>query len=215
MPKIASLEWDHVQQFFEEHGCVVTYNPEMEWYQNSWYALEKAGLTCTAEFADRNLDQITLKLRALCLLVMYLGIYQAAGKNSELGGYFSEHELSWYLDTLNVTMEDIWRMAHRVGMIETDFPSDCEDEEVDEEVNDELLTEIAMEMVSESNDAIFRVLKDHYGGDIGLFASLWNSRFPPDKEEPLEDVVDPTQYLGEKVEIWAYVEEGMIGWSWI
>ena len=206
-----AIEWNQVRRLFEEHGCVMIGHPEMRWYQESWEALEKAGLTSIAEFEQFELGQTVLKLRTLCLLAMYLGMYQAAGKFSELGGHFSEHPpSSWYLHTLNVTMEEIWELARLWGILETECSSYWEDEEVD----DEYLREIAADLVSENNDSIFRVLEEHFGGNVGLFVSIWNSRLPLDQVEPPENVVN-TGYQGDgKLEVWTYVEEGMTSWSW-
>ena len=49
-------------------------------------------------------------------------------------------------------------------------------------------------------------------GDLGLFASLWNSRMPMDRKEDLEDAISPVVFVAEKVEIWGYVKDGMVGW---
>ena len=204
------LEWFQVQRFFEENGCVIDGRPEIRWYQESWGALKRAGLANNTEFEEFELAQTALKLRALCLLAMYLGIYQAAG-DSELGGYFSEHDFfPSYLHSLGVETEDIWKLARREGMLETDCQSYWEDEEVD----DEQLHEIAMDLVSYENGAIHRALEEHYGGNVGLFVSIWNSRVPLDEIEPLQDAVDST-YLGDgKLAVLSYVENGMTGWSW-
>lgn len=231
----ASLEWDQVRQFFRNHGCVMAKRPEMQWYREAWGALEMAGLTCTAEHGTRSLNQSELKLRAICLLAMYLGFYQVTGEYSELGD-FSDHMFPWYLETLDMTMEDVWNLASHTGWLETDFPSYQEDEEAD----DEWLTEIAQEMVREHNRAIFEALRDHYGGTHDLFMSLRNSRFSRGAEEDPEDALDnlwsdiqtgdiwnddedmpwdPEDAYSpfdswEGMEIREYVEHGMVGWWW-
>ena len=71
------LEWHEVRDFFEAHGCVICGSPEMRWYQESWGALKRAGLADTTEFEEDELAETIPKLRAICLLAMYLGIYQA------------------------------------------------------------------------------------------------------------------------------------------
>ena len=168
------LEWFQVESFFKEHGCVVLDCPEVRWYQESWGALKRAGLASNTEFDDDELAGAALKLRAICLLAMYLGIYQAAGQYSEWGGDFCSHEFfESYLEALNVGMEDIWLLGCRKGMLETSYDSYEEDEEAD----DEQLCDIAMQLVREDNDAIFSAIRDHYGGNTELFVSLWNSRF--------------------------------------
>ena len=211
LPRTPTLGWDQVRQFFEDHGCVVTGHPESRWYRESWDALDKAGLTSTTEFQEFELAQTVLKLRALCLLAMYLGVYQAAGPYSELGGYFSEHpDVTWYLDSLDVQMKDIWDLARMSRMLETGASSYC----VDEEADDEQLREIAMDLVSKENTAIFNALVEHYGGDLELFMSLWNARLSPDDAEPFETMVDSMRPQAGQTEVWAYVEERMEGWSW-
>ena len=204
------LEWFQVEKLFEESGCVVFGKPEIRWYQESWGALKRAGLANTTEFKEFELAQTVLRLRAPCLLAMYLGIYQVA-EDSELGGYFSEHDsISHYLYLLNVETEHIWDLARREGMLETSCQSYWEDEEV----VDEQLEEFAMDFVSDENSAIYRALEEHYGGKMGLFESIWNSRVPLDEIENLQDVVDDTELGDGKPEVWAYVENGMKGWSW-
>ena len=204
-----TVEWEQVRPFLEEHGCVVDGHPEIRWYQESWGALERAGLTSTTEFKEFELAQTILKLKALCLLAMYLGMYQVSGEYSELGGYFSEHDSSSsYLCSLNIEMEVIWELARRQGYLETAHSSYWEEKEVD----DEMLHDIAMEMVSNENKAIFRVLDEHYGGNNGLFVSMWNSRWPLEEVEPVENVLNSA--TPEKLEVWSYVKEGMEGWWW-
>ena len=44
---------------------------------------------------------------------------------------------------------------------------------------------------------------------------LWTSRVSPDDVEPFESVVDSMRLQDGKVQVWAYVEERMEGWSWI
>lgn len=173
--------------------------------------MQKAGLTTAAECGEPRLCQAVLKLRPLCLLAMYLGMYQAAG-DSELGGYFLEHAFfSSYLDSLDVTMEDIRELAQTGGFLDTGEGGNRQE---DEEVDYEFLCEIAMELVNEHNGSIFSALEDHYGGNIGLFVSLWNSRLHVDDIEPAESVVNSTYPGDGKAEVWMYVEEGMAGWWW-
>ena len=153
------LEWSQVKELFEESGCVVYGNPEIRWYQESWGALKRAGLANTTGFKELDLAQTVLRLRALCLMAMYLGIYQVA-EDSELGGYFSEHDyFSSYLTTLNVEMVHVWELARRQEMLETDYQSYWEDETVD----DEYLNDIAMVFVRDENNAIYGALEEHYG----------------------------------------------------
>ncbi|MDE0694444.1 MAG: hypothetical protein OXH76_01255 [Boseongicola sp.] len=212
LPKTQVLGWDQVREFFEEHGCVAIGHPEIRWYREAWDALDKAGLTSTTEFQQSELAQTALKLRAICLLVMYLGMYQAAGSHSGLGGHFNEHEdVSLYLDSLGVQMQDVWQLACASGFLETDATTFWDDEETD----DGQLAEIAMDLVRDENRPIFDALVEHHDGNIALFVSLWNSRVPPEDAEPVESVVDPGQMPHEKLDVWAYVEERMQGWRWL
>ena len=45
-----------------------------------------------------------------------------------------------------------------------------------------------------------------------LLVSLWNSRKPSDEDEPLDDILNSVRPGDGKLEVWAYVEEGMTGW---
>ena len=74
--------------------------PELRRYREAWGALGAANLLSTTSFRCDRYARVTLRLRAVGLLAMYLGMYQAA-HDSELDGYFSEHvPLSWYLGNL-------------------------------------------------------------------------------------------------------------------
>lgn len=210
-PKTRTLGWDQVQPFFEEHGCTVVGNPEIRWYREAWEALERAGLTGTTEFQECRFALTVLRLRAICLLAMYLGMYQAAGSHSGLGGHFEDHPgIAWYLESLDVELRDIWDLARAYGVLETDASTWCEDEETDER----RLLEIAVELASYDNSAIFHALVEHHGGNPGLFVSLWNSRFSADDAESFEEVVNSGHFGDGKPEVWAYVEERMQAW-WI
>ena len=212
MPRTRPLDWDQVREFFEEHGCVAIGRPEIRWYREAWAALDKAGLTSTTEFQQFELAQTTLKLRAICLLVMYLGMYQAAGPHSGLGGHFDEHEdVSWYLDSLGVQMEEVWQLACASGILETNATTYWDDEEIDEGQ----LGQIAMDLVRDEDRALYDALVEHHDGNIALFVSLWNSRVPPEDAEPVESVVDSGHFGDGKLEVWAYVEERMQGWRWL
>ena len=142
---------------------------------------------------------------------MYLGMYQAAGDYSQLGGYFSDHSsFSWYLHSLDVEMDAIWKLALCQGYRETEHSSYREDETVD----DEFLSCIAMEMAKDENRALFLALNEHYDGTLGLFLSMWNLRGLLEEVEPVENVVDSVSPGDGKLEVWNYVEEGMESWSW-
>ena len=184
--KLNVLEWTHIRPFFEEHGCVVSGRSEIRWYQVAWAAMQAAGLTCSGRLQDIEVDQTTVKLRALCILAMYLGGYQAAGEHSsKLGGYFSEHEpIAWYLDSLNVNMEDIWRLARREGVLDTESPNYWEDDNADIDH----LCGIAMDLAVDQRNEIYRALVEHYGEREALFVSWWNSRLTLDEKNSWEDI---------------------------
>lgn len=209
LPGRNRLQWSQVEPFFREHGCVVAGGPELGWYRESWGALEKANLTGGIEFAEFGLDRTVPRLRALCLVAMYLGIYRAAGEDSDLGGYFSEHApCAEYLDSLDVGVDDLWEFVRLACNLETGAES-CEE---DEDVEDELLYELAVELVEGETDAIFAALVDHYRGKVGLFAALWNSRTPREESEPAEKILDSARPGDGRREVMAYVENGMTGW---
>ena len=202
------LSWYQVEEFFREHGCVIDGAPELRWYRESWGAMERAGLTGAGKFKEFQVDQTVVRLRVICLLAMYLGIYQVVGEHSELGGYFSDHlPCSWYLDSLNAKTKDLWELAHQMDVFETDVESYKEDNDTDE-----LLYELAIEVVNGETDAIFEALVDHYGGKTELFVSIWRSRTASGDDEPLEDIVNTVRFGDGKLEVWAYVDEGMTAW---
>ena len=205
-----NVEWDEVESFFRDYGCPVVGHPELGWYQESWHALERADLVRNYQSDEFNISDAVPKLRAICLLAMYLGIYQVA-EGTDLGGYFSEHPpISWCLDSLNVEMEQIWNLARHEGVIDTKITNYMEDEGLD----NEQLSEIAIELVSYETDSIFDSLKKHYGDQIGLFVSIWNSRFPSGHKESPQDVINSVYGGDGKVEIWSYIEGGMSEWWW-
>ena len=185
------LPWPKVEEFFREHGCVIEDEPELRWYRESWGAMEKAGLTREVKGKECGLDRTVPRLRAVCLLAMYLGIYQVAGESSELGGFFSDHpDCSWYFDSLNVGMEDIWTFVRWAGELETEAGSYSEEEDAD----DELLNELAADLVVHETQAIFAALMEHYGGKSGLFESLWRSRVLENEAGSVEEIADSIDF---------------------
>ena len=212
MYRIEAFEWVDVRGFFEDHGCPVPGKPEIEWYRAAWTVLEKAGLTCSGTLGSFQVDPTTVKLRVLCLMAMYLGTYQAAGEFSKiLGGHFSEHQpVSWYLHSLNVDMEDIWRLARQQGMLDTGSPSYWEDEDVDVEQ----LCEIAADLAVDESDVIYKALVGHYGGNEGLFVSWWNSRLPLDEGRSWQSIFASADPDDGTLEAWEYVQAGMKDIRW-
>lgn len=204
------LQWSELESFFRQHGCLVAGNPELEWYRDAWGSLEKAGLASAVEFAAFGLDRTVVKLRVLCLVAMYLGIYQVVGEESALGGYpFGRGRLDNWLGSLRLDFDDIRELARQAGLLESEAESYGEDEGVD----DEAPRALGVELIAHENEAIFSALVDRYGGTSGLFAALWNSTSPPDEAESLEDILDSIAPGDGKPEILAYVENGMTEWQ--
>ena len=226
------LDWDDVERFFHEYGCVMMDHPELRWYQESWGALMRCGLAGWTRFEDHEHAQTLLKLRAICLLAMYLGIYQQGSVyGPELGGCFLGHPGIWeYLEALKVDDESLWEMA-RIGGYLPEEESGSVEEHDDEEAEDEderaeILRDVVPELIREENASICKALEAHYGGTVGLFESLWNSRLPLHRVDPHEDLVNPTlppnagldylltsPELGEMAEVYDYVESGMRNWE--
>ena len=207
---MGQVEWIKVARFFDEYGCVVSGHPELRWYQESWGALARAGLTELAETEELELTEVVVKLRAVCVLAMYLGVYRAAGQYSHLGGYSEGPDNIWeYLGSLNVDTEEILGVARLAGLLELGCAASGEDDESDNIDVDE----IAATMIQDENAAIFSALKEHYGDNLGLFVSIWNSRLPLDKIEPVDAIVNSTYWGDGKHEVWMYVESGMKGWT--
>ena len=226
------LDWDYVERFFNEYGCVMMNHVELRWYQESWGALMRWGLADCTRFEDDEHAWTLLRLRAICLLAMYLGIYQHVPDSApELGGYFSGHPGIWeYLEALHLDDDTLWEMARIDGYLpdeESRSVEEHDDEEAeDEDEKAEILRDAVLELIREENDSIYKAIEAHYGGAAGLFASLWNSRKPLHRVDPHEDVVNPTlppnaglgylftsPELGEMAEVYDYVESGMRNWE--
>ncbi len=202
------LEWSQVQPFFEEHGCVVVGNPEMRWYEESWGALERADLTNDTIFAASDPGGMKLRLRAFCLVAMYLGMYEAAGEFRELGGFTSGPVLTWCLETLNVKMNEPWALARLMGSPDTESSHHWEDGDM----TDDAKCEVALAIARGENSEIYQVLLEHYGSVTQLFASLWNSRLPEDQVEPWEELASSWP-SDEQMKVFSYVEGGMSDWN--
>ena len=108
-------------------------------------------------------------------------------------------------------LEDLWEIGHMHEMLETESSTYWEDEETSESD----LESIGMELVREENHDIYEILHRHYGGDIGLFTSIWNSRKLSDEIGPaLEHLVNTGIYSEDGVqEAWDYIRGGMRSWT--
>ena len=187
------LGWPEVASFFEEHGCVMNGAIEMAWYEEAWAAVEEAGRS------EGECTRLVMQLRALALLAMYLGIYQAAS-GTNLDGFFSGHGwLSDYVAELGIAPEALDREI-----------AESIDSTGEEEI-EERWKEVVVVMVEEETAAVFHAIRQHFDGDIGLFVSLWNSR-RREPETP-DRVVNTVEWGDGKPEVWAYVQGGMRGWS--
>lgn len=84
-------------------------------------------------------------------------MYQAAGSLSELRGSSEEYpDVSRYLDSLEVRMQDVWKMACAAGFLETDAMAYWDDEETDEDQ----LREIVMDVVQAKVRVFFDALAE-------------------------------------------------------
>ena len=242
LPPFEPVPWDDIRHFFEMCGCVMVGGPEMRWYQESWAAVVRA--------RSSNIDshEFISKLQAICLLKMYLGIYQQ-DRFSEMGCYFEDDEpfsLSQMIDILDIDWPDLVGLVVREGFFdlaniwdtlrddgENDVLVDRAIEEhltwegvrdlLRDEGREELI-EWAMEaffeheglvalldMIREEVTLIYNAIANHYGGDAGLFTSIWNSRKPLDEAESIEACVNSDVSEG-KLSTWLYIENGMNDW---
>lgn len=144
-------------------------------------------------------------------MAMYLGVYQAAGEFSNLGGYVSELEpISWCLQLLNVDMDDIWHLAHQQGFLDTGRLSYWEDKDTDLEQ----LYEVAVDLVVSERDVIYEALVEYYGGSEELFVSWWNSRLPLNEGSSWQGIFASAVPGDGALEAWQYVQSGMKGFWW-
>ena len=219
----AELEWYEVENFFEEHGCYWSESPEMRWYEESWGALMRVGLTSTSRYEEFEHGQVIIRLRVICLLGMYLGINQRLG---ELYDGF-ETGLCVLLEELNIDKKAILEIANLEGLLrdkewlleEPNYEDmDMKKEEIEEDKEDieiareKAAEEVAPNLIRKENSLIYNVLKDHYGGNSLLFVSIWNSRSPLHQAES-PDVILNLDLTGDKLSVYQYIEDGMCDWS--
>ena len=107
----AELDWYDVKGFFRSHGCPTSGGTEMRWYEESWGTIMRSGLASTSRFEKDEHGEIIIKLRAVCLLTMYLGMYQQGG---HMEGYFDDHPwgLSGYLEELGIDKKKILELLN-------------------------------------------------------------------------------------------------------
>lgn len=229
-----------LEGFFGEYGCVVAGGPERRWYQESWgvvMRLERTNLA-PSRYDDRETPS---KLQAICLLHMYLGIYQQG--SGELDGYSDgPSHLSWIVDALRIGRPDLLRALYAAGLVgagdvralllECDpdhsiYLRDAElwlaeemegvlrQEHVINVLQDALTERFGWDVIEElirvDNDLIYHAICEHYGGATGLFASIWNSRLELEYTESVDATVNSNMGEG-KLTVWPYVEGGMRDW---
>ena len=219
----AELEWYEVEKFFEEHGCYWSEGPEMRWYEESWGALMRVGLTSTSRYEEFEHGQVIIRLRVICLLGMYLGMNQRLGELC----YGFKTGLCVLLEELKIDKKAILDIANMEGLLQNrewllDEPNyediDTEEEEIEEAKEDieiaheKAAEEVAPDLIRKENSLIYNVLKDHYGGNSLLFVSIWNSRSPLHQVES-PDVILNVDLTGDKLSVYQYIEEGMCDWS--
>ena len=187
----AETKYRKSQDFFSEYGCVWTDHPEMRWYEESWGALMRA------ELANYRTDacEVLVKLRALCLLKMYLGFCACFDEDSEpsLAEMLVSLEIS-PIALANLIGEEKF---HKVSFY--DIPDKLESE--------------TYNMIKNENSPIYQCLKDHYGEESLLFVALWNSRVPLYAVESAQSILnEDVEFIGEKPMALNYFTGGMSDW---
>lgn len=192
--------------------------PELDWYQEAWTGLGHAGLLKTNEYPDPALAEAMLRLRAVGLVVMYLGFYQAA-HDSDLNGFFDDEHpppLADYLSEAGIDAELLVGPARNEGYL--DFIDNdgnaLPDEEVSGQLEYDAAEEFARDAIAECCKATHGALEQRFGSDIELFVAIWNSRFAPEAQLPSDEVVNSVDWGDGKVEVWEYVRNGMSSWTW-
>ena len=106
---IESRPWGRLLEgFFETFGCGI--GTELRWYRESWGVLMRAGRT--SHSPDNSEEDTLSKLQAICLLHMYLGIYQQGGSP---GDSIEPGCLSQMFDVLDVSRPELLAMLSADG----------------------------------------------------------------------------------------------------
>ena len=120
---IVPIPWgEFLKSFFETFGCCMWDmwdQPELRWYQESWGALMRAECTGLNPVNCEDVETPS-KLQAICLLHMYLGIYQQ-GCASLKGYCFGPDHLSEMVDALEVDQPELLRALDAVGLFDVDY----------------------------------------------------------------------------------------------
>ena len=233
------LSWPEIENLFREYGCPTAFREVMGWYEESWGALMRSRLASTSRFENDEHGEIIIKLRAICLLAMYLGMYQQGGP---MEGYFNDHiGLSVYLEELEIDKKvilellnidrkvvsetedvpalgldelcDIVGKDHLDGLndliYDLDDPDSVELQKLVDLVDWEMIEEPVMDLIRDENDAIYNTLENHYGGKNQLFVSIWNSRFSLEEREPYMEILNDFT-LGDIIS-----EQKLATWSYV
>ena len=215
----AQVEWHEVKGFYEDYGCPTVLGSEMQWFERSWGALSEAGLTRIKRVPDGEYGRVAVKLRAVCLLAMYLGMYQQGGP---LEGYFNDHlGLSVYLPELGVEEVAALALLHIGGrstcevggtstlgmsdildIVDKDYADTLHDLSDDLGIQEsasleewaglvewEMIEGPILEVIRSENSALYDALAQHYGGQEQLFVSIWNSRLSADEADSRDDIL--------------------------
>lgn len=214
----------------------------MRWYEESWGALMRAGLTSTSKYEKSEHGQVIIRLRVICLLGMYLGMNQRLGElcdGFETGLCALLEELNinkkatleilninkkTFLEAEGVSVPRLADMRYIVGENYLDYLNDLEDdldnpdsdslnwEELEELLDWKMIEEAVLDLIREENSSIYNVLENHYGGKDLLFVSIWNSRSPLYQAEPPDFVLN-LDITRDKLSIHSYVVNGMCDWK--
>jgi len=218
------IGWSEVKGLFKEHGGVWVNCPEMRWYEESWGALMKGYLADPYELDDRHRKGLAspvdedndflegeaiVKLRAICLLVMYFGFCKAC---------FDEHSypppLESMLDELKIDPVALANLAG-VKMPDINIPdgdsfSFCEMDCFMEDGTWDLIKDEVWSLVGKENKPVYDCLEGYYGGESLLFVALWNSRRPLWAIENADSVL--SEVTVDKLYGFSYVQSGMGDW---
>jgi len=216
------IGWSEVKGLFKEYGCVWVNCPEMRWYEESWGALMKGYLADPYQLDDRHLKglacpidehadflegEVIVKLRAICLLMMYFGFCKIC---------FDEHCDSPPLEDMFDELEiDPVALANLAGvkMPDINIPDGNSfsfhkmwhfmEEETWDLVKDEVWG-----LIGREKEPVCDCLEGHYESKDLLFAALWNSRRPLWAIEKIGSIsVIPETLAGLE-----YVHNGMGDW---
>ena len=223
--------WSLVKDLFKEHGCVWVDCPEMRWYEESWGALMKGHLANPYDLDDEYLKGLTnpdieygnflkgeviVKLRAICLLMMYFGFCKR--------GFDEErypHPLEEMLDTLEIDPMALANIAGvkipNINVPDGDSFSFCKMSDFVEEETWGLIEDEIWSVISRETSLVYGCLKKHYGGESMLYVALSNSRRPLWALESTDSILGPDitiPEIAERMDGFTYVQDGMSEWVW-